>query len=276
MRRGPQHGPPGPAARLADARVCLGRAGVPAGQGPRARPVQRLRPPGAAHHGLRAALAGPAQRRRGLRELRRHRHRRRPRRDLPGAARPARPGRELVWSVADAALPVPDGTGPSCRAPRAWFEALGRRRFAGHQRRPSRRGSSKAAGQVLVQTWRGQPVLRRLGTDVNDPRVLDEDDDVLVREQAGVGPAGVARASFATARDHQALGFRGRRARGGLAPQRRAAVRRGRVRSGGRHAVGWGCATARGSVLYAADAGREYARARGHHEKVPGASTRPR
>jgi CDP-glycerol glycerophosphotransferase len=172
-------------------------------------------------------------------------------------------GNELLWSVGDAALPVPPGTRPLLQGSREWFEALGAARFVvtngvlpGWFR--------KAPGQVVVQTWRGQPV-RRLGADVNDPRVLGEDDDVLAR-QAAEWDLLASPSEFATRTLTSALGFRGRAIEVG-SPRNDALLsdKAEQVRDDVRRRLG--LRDDQVVVLYAPTY-RDYARVRGHHEKV--------
>jgi CDP-glycerol glycerophosphotransferase len=172
-------------------------------------------------------------------------------------------GHDLLWSVADAAIPVPDGTRPLLQGSRAWFEALGTARFV------VTNGAlppwfRKAPGQVVVQTWRGQPV-RRLGADVNDPRVLDEEDGVLAR-QAAEWDLLASPSEFATRTLTAALGFRGRALEVG-SPRNDVLLSdgAGQVRSDVRRRLG--VHDDQLVVLYAPTY-REYARVRGHHEKV--------
>ena len=172
-------------------------------------------------------------------------------------------GLELLWSVADEALPVPAGTRRLLQGSPEWFEALGTARFViTNGLLPP--WFERADGQTLVQTWRGQP-LRRLGPDVNDPRALDEDDDVLAR-QAAQWSLLAAPSAFAARTLGPALGVAGRTVEvgsprndvllGGAADRVRADVRR-RL----------GLGPDQRAVLYA-PTWREYARVDGHHEKV--------
>ena len=172
-------------------------------------------------------------------------------------------GHELLWSVSDAAVPVPAGTRRLLQGTPEWFEALGSARFV------VTNGAlppwfRKAPEQVVVQTWRGQP-LRRLGPDVNDPRVLDEDDDVLVR-QAAEWDLLASPSEFASRTLTSALGFRGRAIEVG-SPRNDVLLSAdtGRVRDDVRRRLG--LRDDRLVVLYAPTY-REYARVAGHHEKV--------
>ena len=172
-------------------------------------------------------------------------------------------GHELLWSVSDAAVPVPAGTRRLLQGTPEWFEALGSARFV------VTNGAlppwfRKAPEQVVVQTWRGQP-LRRLGPDVNDPRVLDEDDDVLVR-QAAEWDLLASPSEFASRTLTSALGFRGRAVEVG-SPRNDVLLSAdtGRVRDDVRRRLG--LRDDRLAVLYAPTY-REYARVAGHHEKV--------
>lgn len=172
-------------------------------------------------------------------------------------------GHELLWSVGDDALPVPEGTRRLLQGSREWFEALGTARFViTNGVLPA--WFSKAPGQVVVQTWRGQPV-RRLGADVNDPRVLDEDDDVLVR-QAAEWDLLASPSEFATRTLTTALGFRGRAVEVG-SPRNDVLLSdaAARVRDDVRRRLG--VRDGQLVVLYAPTY-REYARVRGHHEKL--------
>ena len=124
----------------------------------------------------------------------------------PGRCRPRDPDREVVWSVADAAIPVPAGSRAVVQGTAPWFEAVGRAgTLVTNGTFP--RWFSKAEGQVLVQTWRGT-ALRRLGADVNDLRVLDEDDELL-EEQARQWDLLVTPNAFTSAVVTKALGFLG-------------------------------------------------------------------
>ncbi|MEO5708620.1 MAG: CDP-glycerol glycerophosphotransferase family protein [Nocardioidaceae bacterium] len=170
---------------------------------------------------------------------------------------------QLLWSVGDDALPVPDGTRRLLQGSRAWFEALGAARFVvTNGALPA--WFSKAPDQVVVQTWRGQPV-RRLGADVNDLRVLDEDDGVLAR-QAPEWDLLASPSEFATRTLTTALGFRGRAVEVG-SPRNDVLLSdgAGRVRDDVRRRLG--VRDEQLVVLYAPTY-REYARVRGHHEKV--------
>jgi CDP-glycerol glycerophosphotransferase len=172
-------------------------------------------------------------------------------------------GLEVLWSVADAALPVPAGTRAVLQGSRDWFEALGSARYVvTNGVLPA--FFRKAPGQVLVQTWPGHP-LRRLGADVNDPRVLDEDDEVLARQAAEwdllAAPSEAAVRTLAAA-----LGVRGRAVavgspRADLLVSPEAASRREETRRR------LGLAADQRVVLYAPTF-REQARVGGHHEKV--------
>jgi CDP-glycerol glycerophosphotransferase len=144
-----------------------------------------------------------------------------------------------------------------------WFEALGSARFVvTNGLLPG--WFEKADGQVLVQTWRGQP-LRRLGPDVNDPRALDEDDDVLARQAAQWGllasPSG-----FCTRTLGAALGVSDRTVDVG-SPRNDVLLDSAadRVRADVRRRLGLG--PEQRAVLYA-PTWREYARVGAHHEKV--------
>ena len=187
--------------------------------------------------------------------------------DSPGAVCRALLGRatglDLLWSVADEALPVPAGTRRLLQGSPEWFEALGSARFVvTNGLLPG--WFEKADGQVLVQTWRGQP-LRRLGPDVNDPRALDEDDDVLARQAAQWGllasPSG-----FCTRTLGAALGVSDRTVDVG-SPRNDVLLDGGadRVRADVRRRLG--LAPDQRAVLYA-PTWREYARVGAHHEKV--------
>jgi CDP-glycerol glycerophosphotransferase len=172
-------------------------------------------------------------------------------------------GHELLWSVSDAALPVPDGTHRLLQGSEEWFEALGAARFVvTNGALPA--WFRKAPDQVVVQTWRGQPV-RRLGADVNDPRVLDEEDGVLAR-QAAEWDLLASPSEFASRTLTSALGFRGRALEVG-SPRNDVLLSAdtGRVRDEVRRRLG--LREDQLVVLYAPTY-REYARVGGYHEKV--------
>ena len=159
------------------------------------------------------------------------------------------PDREVVWSVADAAIPVPAGSRAVVQGTAPWFEAVGRAgTLVTNGTFP--RWFTKAEDQVLVQTWRGT-ALRRLGADVNDVRVLDEDDELL-EEQARQWDLLVTPNAFTSAVITKALGFLGPVAEIG-------SPRNDRLLAEGADVLR--------AVLYA-PTWRENARARGHHEKV--------
>jgi CDP-glycerol glycerophosphotransferase len=172
-------------------------------------------------------------------------------------------GLDLLWSVSDAALPVPAGTRPLLQGSAAWFEALGAARFV------VTNGLlpvwfDTAEDQVLVQTWRGQP-LRRLGPDVNDPRALDEDDDVLAR-QAAQWRLLASPSSFCSTTLGSALGVAGRAV--DVGSPRNDVLMNGRaegVRADVRRRLG---VTPDQRVVLYAPTWRENARVGGHHEKV--------
>ena len=173
------------------------------------------------------------------------------------------PDREVVWSVADAAIPVPAGSRAVVQGTAPWFEAVGRAgTLVTNGTFP--RWFSKAEGQVLVQTWRGT-ALRRLGPDVNDLRVLDEDDELL-EEQARQWDLLVTPNAFTSAVVTKALGFLGPVAEiGSPRNDRLLADPDGVLRAEVRRRLG--VHDGRRVVLYA-PTWRENARARGHHEKV--------
>ena len=172
-------------------------------------------------------------------------------------------GLELLWSVADAAIPAPAGTTALLQGSPAWFEALGAARFiVTNGLLPS--WFAKADDQVVVQTWRGQPVRRR-GADVLDPRVLDEDDTLLLR-QAAEWDLLASPSPFCTETLTPLLGLQGRVAETG-SPRDDLLLARGgeALRDVVRRRLG--VVPDQTLVLYA-PTWREWARVAGHHEKV--------
>lgn len=73
-------------------------------------------------------------------------------------------GLELLWSVKELSVPIPEGTRPVVHSSRAWWEALATSAFlVNNNNFPF--AFTKAKGQVYLQTWHGTP-LKRIGNDV--------------------------------------------------------------------------------------------------------------
>ncbi len=96
--------------------------------------------------------------------------------DSPGAVcdllRAGDSGLDLVWSVNDEAVPVPEGTRAVTRLTPEWYQVVGSARylFSNANFPPC---FEKAPDQVHVQTWHGTP-LKRIGHDIVDPRFFNE------------------------------------------------------------------------------------------------------
>ena len=80
-------------------------------------------------------------------------------------------GLDLVFTVADGSVHVPDGTRPVRRFSPEWYELLGRARYlVNNNNFPF--FFEKAPGQTYVQTWHGTP-LKRINLDIEDKRYLN-------------------------------------------------------------------------------------------------------
>ncbi len=91
---------------------------------------------------------------------------------------------DLVWSVNDEAVPVPEGTRAVPRLSPEWYALVGSARYlVSNSNFPA--GFAKAPGQVHVQTWHGTP-LKRIGHDITDTRFFNDSYLALMdREAAG-------------------------------------------------------------------------------------------
>ena len=89
-------------------------------------------------------------------------------------------GLELLWSVRDLSIPVPEGARPLVRFSREWFEALATSAYlVNNSNFPY--FFTKAPGQVYVQTWHGTP-LKRIGDDVPAASLSLQYRALMVRE----------------------------------------------------------------------------------------------
>jgi CDP-glycerol glycerophosphotransferase len=82
--------------------------------------------------------------------------------------RKQRPDLDLVWSVADLSVPVPEGGRAVLAQSPEWWQMLGSARYLVNNNNFVSR-FRKAPGQVYVQTWHGTP-LKRIGLDIENQR----------------------------------------------------------------------------------------------------------
>ena len=118
-----------------------------------------------------------------------------------------RPDLDLVWSVRDLAVPVPEGTRPLVRLTPEWWRALGFARYLVNNNNFLPR-FRKAPGQVYLQTWHGTP-LKRIGLDIANQMNFSDSYLRLMRREAAAWDYLVSPSPFCSEVFPRAFGYTG-------------------------------------------------------------------
>jgi CDP-glycerol glycerophosphotransferase len=114
---------------------------------------------------------------------------------------------DLVWSVSDASVLVPEGTRTVVRLSPEWYDVVGSAKYLLNNSNFHSR-FRKADGQVYVQTWHGTP-LKRIGLDIDDPRHFNDSYLRLMEREAAAWDHLVSPSPFCTEIFPRAFGYDG-------------------------------------------------------------------
>ncbi|KQT93600.1 hypothetical protein ASG49_00930 [Marmoricola sp. Leaf446] len=115
---------------------------------------------------------------------------------------------DLVWSVVDGSVPVPEGTRAVHRFTPEWYDLLGRAAYLVNNNNFPHFFRA-AEGQTYLQAWHGTP-LKRIGNDITDRRYLTLSYLRTMDEEARAWDALVSPSPYCSEIFPRAFGYSGR------------------------------------------------------------------